>query len=150
MIIRHEFFINLCTNITNVLSPTIIIRTETRVTEWDGWAHKLGLPTWACSTVQSILDKINTHSLQGYSGCIKSHYLQIYQENCTMMDCYVCKNWIYDLTNFISPMTGIFSLCTSHKNNIIFNHLHDMFILTWVSLFYSTLRERDKCFNYYK
>ncbi len=28
---------------------------------------------------------------------------------------------------FISPVTCIFSQCMSHKNNIIFNHLHDMF-----------------------
>ncbi len=27
---------------------------------------------------------------------------------------------------FISPVTGIFSLCLSHKNNIIFNHLHEI------------------------
>ncbi len=40
----------------------------------------------------SILDKINTHSLQGFSGYIKTNYLQCYQENCTTMDCYVCKN----------------------------------------------------------
>ncbi len=40
----------------------------------------------------SILDKINTHSLQGFSGYIKTNYLQCYQENCTIMDCYVCKN----------------------------------------------------------
>ncbi len=40
----------------------------------------------------SILDKINTHSLQGFSGYIKTNYLQCYLENCTIMDCYVCKN----------------------------------------------------------
>ncbi len=34
---------------------------------------------------------------------------------------------------FISPVTGIFSLCMSHKNNIIFHHLHDMFHFNWVS-----------------
>jgi len=38
----------------------------------------------------SILDKIYTHSLQGFSGYIKAHFLQSYQENCTIMDCYVC------------------------------------------------------------
>ncbi len=37
----------------------------------------------------SILDKINTHSLHRFSGYIKTNYLQCYQENCTIMDCYV-------------------------------------------------------------
>ncbi len=45
---------------------------------------------------------------------------------------------------------GIFPLCMSHKNNIIFNHLHDMFHFNWVSSFYSTIREGGKCFSYYK
>ena len=40
----------------------------------------------------SILEKINTHSLRSFSGYIKTHYLQCYQENCSKVDCYVCKN----------------------------------------------------------
>ncbi len=40
----------------------------------------------------SILDKINTHSLHGFSVYIKTHFLESYQENCTIMDCYVCNN----------------------------------------------------------
>ncbi len=39
-----------------------------------------------------IIDKINTHSLQGFIGYIKAHFLQSYQENCYIVDCYVCKN----------------------------------------------------------
>ncbi len=38
----------------------------------------------------SILDKIFTHSLQGFSGYIRAHFLQSYQEHCTLVDCYVC------------------------------------------------------------
>ncbi len=40
----------------------------------------------------SILDKINTHSLHSFSVCIKTHFLQSYQENYTLVDCYVCNN----------------------------------------------------------
>ncbi len=43
-----------------------------------------------------------------------------------------------------------FLFCITHKNNIIFNHLHDMFHFNWVSSFYSPMREGGKCFNYYK
>ncbi len=38
----------------------------------------------------SILDKVNTHSMQGYSGYIKTHFLQTYKQNCTIVNCYVC------------------------------------------------------------
>ncbi len=53
---------------------------------------------WQCTCqlndlkVKIYIDKINTHSLQGFSGYIKTNYLQCYLENCTIMDCYVCKN----------------------------------------------------------
>ncbi len=40
----------------------------------------------------SILDKINIHSLQGFSGYIIAHFLPSYQENSTIVDCYVCNN----------------------------------------------------------
>ncbi len=43
-----------------------------------------------------------------------------------------------------------FLFCITHKNNIIFNHLHDIFHFNWVSSFYSILWEWGKCFNYYK
>ncbi len=40
----------------------------------------------------SILDKIIIHSLHGFSGYIKVHFLKVYQEDCTVVDCYVCNN----------------------------------------------------------
>ncbi len=39
----------------------------------------------------SILDQINTYSIQGYSGYIKTYFLQSYKENCTIVNCYVCN-----------------------------------------------------------
>ncbi len=41
-------------------------------------------------TPNSILDKIHTHSLQGFSGYIMAHILQSYQEHFSMVDCYIC------------------------------------------------------------
>ncbi len=40
----------------------------------------------------SVLDTIVTHSLHDFSGYIKAHCLNAYQEDCTIVDCYVCKN----------------------------------------------------------
>ncbi len=39
----------------------------------------------------TVLDKINPHSLQGFSEYIKAHFLESKQENCTKVDCYVCN-----------------------------------------------------------
>ncbi len=57
----------------------------------------------------SILDKIITHSLHGFSEYIKAHFLKAYQDDCTIVDCYVCNNKILVSQNFWSPpMSGIF------------------------------------------
>ncbi len=53
---------------------------------------RFDIPKIVNNCPNSILDKINTQSLQGFSGYIKTNYLQCYLENCTIMDCYVCKN----------------------------------------------------------
>ncbi len=53
---------------------------------------RFGIPRIVNDYPNSILDKINTHSLHGFSVYIKTHFLQSYQENCTLVDHYVCNN----------------------------------------------------------
>ncbi len=53
---------------------------------------RFGIPRIGNDCPNSILDKINTHSLHGFSVYIKIHFLQSYQENCTIVDYYVCNN----------------------------------------------------------
>ncbi len=36
-----------------------------------------------------IVNKVYTHSLHGFAGYIKTKILQLYQETCTMADCYI-------------------------------------------------------------
>ncbi len=48
---------------------------------------RLDIPKIVNNSPNSILDKINTHSIQGYSGYIKTHILQTYNENYTIVDC---------------------------------------------------------------
>ncbi len=50
------------------------------------------IPKTINSLPNSILDKINTHSLKGFSEYIKTCFLWAYQETCTIENCYVC-NW---------------------------------------------------------
>ncbi len=38
-----------------------------------------------------VLDKIDTHSLQCVAGYVKAYILQIYQETCTIVNCYICN-----------------------------------------------------------
>ncbi len=47
------------------------------------------IPSCVNETHNSMKDKIHIHSLQGYSGYIKAHILQSYQEYCIKVDCYV-------------------------------------------------------------
>jgi hypothetical protein len=52
---------------------------------------RFDIPKIVNKTPNCILAKIDTHSLQGFSGYIKTHFLQSYQENCTILNCYVCR-----------------------------------------------------------
>ncbi len=52
---------------------------------------RFDIPMTINNCPNSILDKINTHSLQGFSRYIKAHFLESYKENCTIVDCYVCN-----------------------------------------------------------
>ena len=42
-------------------------------------------------TKNEILQKIQTHSYEGFSIYLKNHYLQEYKTNCTGQNCYVCN-----------------------------------------------------------
>ncbi len=43
------------------------------------------------NTPINIIEKIYTHSIQGFSKYIKLNLLQSYKENCTIYDCYICS-----------------------------------------------------------
>ena len=43
-------------------------------------------------TQSNILDKIDTHSLEGYCNYIKYSYLNTYTELCSINNCYVFQN----------------------------------------------------------
>ncbi len=43
------------------------------------------------TTPNCILDKIETHSLQGYTGYFKKITLESYQIDCLIPHCYICS-----------------------------------------------------------
>ena len=53
------------------------------------------LPLVLNDTPEVILNKINTHSIQGFSFFVKQYYLSKYTTRCHEIACYVCNNWFY-------------------------------------------------------
>ena len=39
----------------------------------------------------SITDKCLTHSIQGFSNYVKNHFVNKYQQHCTIPNCYICQ-----------------------------------------------------------
>ncbi len=52
---------------------------------------RFDIPRIVNNCPNSILDQINTHNIQGYSGYMKTYFLQTYKDNCTIVDCYICN-----------------------------------------------------------
>ncbi len=51
----------------------------------------VNLPKVINSTPSEILDKIYTHSLQGFAGYIKLKCIKSYKETCSIVNCYICS-----------------------------------------------------------
>ncbi len=49
------------------------------------------IPNLVNNTPHNIIEKIYTHGLQGFSRYVKNHLLQLYQDNCTIVNCYICR-----------------------------------------------------------
>ncbi len=52
---------------------------------------RVNLPKVINSSPSQILDKIYTHSLQGFSGYIKLKCIKSYKETCSIVNCYICS-----------------------------------------------------------
>ena len=52
---------------------------------------KLNITNIVNDTLHIILDKIDTHSLNGFTNYVKLFLLQTYQDTCTVPNCYICS-----------------------------------------------------------
>ena len=68
---------NLCVNKTNRKFADACLRNQ--------------IPTLVNSTPSNILEKVNTHSLHGFSKYVKTMFLTEYQAECSIRDCYICS-----------------------------------------------------------
>ena len=50
------------------------------------------LPYLINNTSQAILEKIDTHSFQGFSWYIKHYYILSYDDHCRIDHCYICQS----------------------------------------------------------
>ena len=57
------------------------------------------LPVILNDTPAMIINKINTHSIQGFSFSIKRYYLSQHTTQCQLRGCFTCNNWLF----FIFP-----------------------------------------------
>ena len=48
------------------------------------------IPSLVSETDDCIIDKITTHSYNGFSRYIKHNFIDAYEETCTILNCYVC------------------------------------------------------------
>ena len=52
---------------------------------------RYSIPQTINNTPHCILDKIETHSLQGFSKYIKNYYIESYSATCSIANCYICS-----------------------------------------------------------
>ena len=50
------------------------------------------VPRLINDTPHFIIDKIHTHSLQGFVFYIKQSFINSYNENCSIVNCFICQN----------------------------------------------------------
>ena len=88
------------------------------------------LPNFINNSSSQVLDKINTHSYEGFSFFIKRTTLNSYRIECTVPNCYICSNcpwfilyWYYCIVLCISrlPRPRFVSLIWSSVPNIFFS-----------------------------
>ncbi len=50
---------------------------------------RYNIPNTVNNIATNIIDKIYTHSMQGFMGYVKQSLLQFYQQSCTITNCYI-------------------------------------------------------------
>ena len=74
----------------DVMKACIIVLYLQANYDWKCVRHYI--PELLCKTPNCIIDKFDSHSLQGFSLYVKKYLLTKYANECTIRDCYVCKN----------------------------------------------------------
>ena len=66
------------------------------------------LPVILNDTPAMIINKINTHSIQGFSFFTKRYYLSQYTTQCQLRGCFICNNWFFFIFPDVSKLLQIF------------------------------------------
>ena len=73
------------------------------------------LPVILNDTPAMIINKINTHSIQGFSFFIKRYYLSQYTTQCQLKGCFTCNNWFFFHISWCIQVITIISYCSRLK-----------------------------------
>ena len=58
----------------------------------DGWlCIRHYIPELLSKTPECMTEKLDTHSLSGFSNYMKNYYIRNYNENCLIENCYICQ-----------------------------------------------------------
>ena len=72
------------------------IRIPKSRTEYCDNRLRVYLPKLINSTRLDLLQRVATHSIQGFSSHIKSIFLNKYEDSCSITNCYICRhNWLW-------------------------------------------------------
>ena len=66
------------------------IRTECTRAEYCDSRLRIFLPYLIDRVLLHLLERTLTHSIQGFSSGIKSHFLNLYPTECSIANCYIC------------------------------------------------------------
>ncbi len=71
-----------------------------------------------------IINKIDTHSFEGFSKYIKIKILESYNENCTTQNCYICNRNLETLCMFVIYPQVSYTHTHTHTHTHIHTHTH--------------------------
>ena len=108
------------------------------------------LPNFINNSSQQVLDKINTHSYEGFSFFIKRTKLNSYRIECTVQNCYICSNcpWIYPvlILGFYFVLCYVFHGYPVQELLLGFDHLYPIFF--FMSLIFSVFLLVFSCVSF--
>ena len=75
---------------------------------------RIYLPTLENSTPTVLLEKIATHSLQGFALNLKKYFILQYSDICSIPNCYICRHnltWLVTVATCVTFLVCLFVVC---------------------------------------
>ena len=86
---------------------------------------RIYLPTVLNSTPTALLEKIATHSLQGFALNLKKYFIHQYSDICSIPNCYICRHnltWLVIVATCVTFPCLFFFVCCLFVCSFSLNH----------------------------